>query len=79
MQHQTRHKGPWTFYWWEEKAYFTMVVFWLKWCHGWKIFMCAPPCTLNLLQVKCMGERKCHLQNLQQFQSKFEVEKRSME
>jgi hypothetical protein len=23
-----------------------------------------------------MGERKCHLQNLQQFQSKFEIEKK---
>ncbi len=36
-------------------------------------FMCANPCTLNSLQVRCMGERKHHLQNLQQFQSKFEL------
>jgi hypothetical protein len=40
---------------------------------------CAQPhiCTLNLLQVRCRGEIKQHLQNLQQFQSKFEVEKQS--
>ncbi len=37
--------------------------------------MCVTPCTLNLLQVICMRERKHHLQNLQQFQCKFEVEK----
>ncbi len=38
---------------------------------------CVQPhiCTLNLLQVRCMGEIKHHSQNLQQFQSKFEVEK----
>jgi len=40
-----------------------------------KCFMCAIPYTLNSLQVRCMGEIKHHLQNLQQFQSKFEVEK----
>jgi hypothetical protein len=38
--------------------------------------MCATPCTLNSLQVKCARERKHHLQKLQQFQRKFEVEKR---
>jgi hypothetical protein len=37
--------------------------------------MCATPCTLNLLLVRCIGKRKHHLQNLEQFQSKFEVEK----
>jgi len=37
--------------------------------------MCATLCTLNFLQINCTGKRKRHLQNLQQFQSKFEVEK----
>ncbi len=38
---------------------------------------CVQPhiCTLNSLQVRCIREIKHHLQNLQQFQSKFEVEK----
>jgi hypothetical protein len=37
--------------------------------------MQATPCTLSLLQAKCARERKCHLQNIKQFQSKFKVEK----
>jgi hypothetical protein len=37
--------------------------------------MCATPYILNSLQVRCMGEIKCYLQNLQQFQSKCKVEK----
>jgi hypothetical protein len=37
--------------------------------------MHATPCTLNLLQISRVEEGKCHLQNLQQFQSKFEVKK----
>jgi hypothetical protein len=40
-----------------------------------RCFMCATACTLNSLQVKCARERKHHLQKLQQFQRKFEVEK----
>ncbi len=40
--------------------------------------MCATPCTINSLQTRCMRKRKCHLQNLQQFQSKFEVEKQGL-
>ncbi len=40
-----------------------------------RCFTSATPCTLNLLQARCMGEKKHHLQNLQQFQRKFEVEK----
>jgi len=40
-----------------------------------KHFMCANLCTLKSLQIRCMREKKHHLQNLQQFQSKFEVEK----
>ncbi len=41
-----------------------------------RCFMCAIPCTLNLLEVRWEGGKiKYHLQNLQQFQSKFEVEK----
>jgi hypothetical protein len=43
-----------------------------------KCFMCATPCTLNSLQIRCTGERKCHLQNLQQFQNNFEVEKQGL-
>jgi hypothetical protein len=31
--------------------------------------MCATPCTLNSLQVKCTRQIKRHLQILQQFQS----------
>jgi len=42
---------------------------------GWKMLHCVTPCKLNSLQVKCARERKHHLQNLQQFQCKFEVEK----
>jgi hypothetical protein len=38
--------------------------------------MCAIPFTLNLLEVRWEGGKiKYHLQNLQQFQIKFEVEK----
>jgi len=40
-----------------------------------KCFVCATTCTLNLLQVRCMGKRKCHFQNLQQFKSKFKVDR----
>ncbi len=76
MVPRTRHKGSMdNGGWWEEKAYLTMVVLLWSGDMDGRCFMCATPYTLNLLQVRCMGERKSHLQNLQQFKNKFKIEK----
>jgi hypothetical protein len=59
-------KAPW------RRPILQWLFFWLNGDIDGRCFMCATPCTLNLLQVRSIGKRKHHLQ---QFQSKFEVEK----